>query len=30
MDLMLMLELNETIDQLNIANSVRCYGHAYR
>ena len=29
-DLMLMLDLNETIDQLAIANSVRWYGHVLR
>ena len=29
-DLMLMLGLNETIDQLAMANSVRCYGHVLR
>ena len=26
-DLMLMLGLKETMDQLSLANSVRCYGH---
>ena len=29
-DFMLMLGLNETIDQLAIANSVRWYGHVLR
>ena len=29
-DLMQMLDLNETIDQLAIANSVRWYGHVLR
>ena len=29
-DLMFMLDLNETIDQLAIANSVRWYGHWLR
>ena len=29
-DLMQMLDLNETIDQLAKANSVRWYGHALR
>ena len=29
-DLMLMLGLNETIDQLAIANSVHWYGHVLR
>ena len=27
---MFMLGLNETIDQLAMANSVRCYGHVLR
>ena len=30
MDLMLMLGLNETVDQLSMANSVRWYGHVLR
>ena len=30
MDLMLMLGLNETVDQLSMANSVRWYGHMLR
>ena len=30
MDLMFMLGLNETIDQLAMANSVRCSGHVLR
>ena len=29
-DLMFMLSLNETIDQLTMANSVRWYGHVMR
>ena len=29
-DLMFMLGLNETIDKLTVANSVRWYGHAVR
>ena len=29
-DLMFMLGLNEAIDQLSIANSVRWYGHVLR
>ena len=29
-DLMLMLGLNETMDQLDMANSVRWYGHVLR
>ena len=29
-DLMIMLGMNETIDQLAMANSVRCYGHVLR
>ena len=29
-DLMFMLSLNETIDQLAMANSVHCYGHVLR
>ena len=29
-DLMLMLSLNETIDQLAISNNVRWYGHVLR
>ena len=30
MDLILMLDLNEAIDQLAMANSVRWYGHVLR
>ena len=30
MDLMLMLDLNETMDQLAISNSVHWYGHVLR
>ena len=30
MDLMLMLDLNETIDRLSMANSVLLYGHVSR
>ena len=30
MDLMFMLGLNKTIDQLAMANSVRWYGHVFR
>ena len=29
-DLMFMLGLKETMDQLAMANSVRCYGHVLR
>ena len=29
-DLMLTLGLNETIDQLAMANTVHCYGHVLR
>ena len=28
-DLMFMLALNETMDQLTMANSVHCYGHVF-
>ena len=30
MDLLLMLGLNETLDELSAANSVRWYGHVLR
>ena len=30
MDLMFMLDLNKTIEQLAVSNSIRCYGHVLR